>query len=157
MATLRKGLGKPPGDVTQMYRYVYSGIGQDLGKQDEKACFLVASLFALWYRGRQGLSLEFDGNFGKTYKQIFKLSSADSTIKHFESLINSHIDDVPNHLRHAVSLAASKNVGINWDQLLHDLKWWNADGKSVQKEWMKAFILDDKKEQETPEEVNNED
>lgn len=157
MATLRKGLGKPPGEVTQMYKYVYSGLGQDLSKYNEKVYFLVASLFALWYRGRQGLSQNFDGNLGKTYKHIFKATSADSTIKHFESLINSHIDDLPNHLRHAVSLASSKNIRIDWSQLLNDLKRWSFDDKPAQKEWMKSFILDEKNELEIPEEENNED
>lgn len=157
MATLRKGLGKPPGEVTQMYKYVYVGIGQNGKIQEENGYFLVASLFALWYRGRQGLSQDFDGNFGKTCKYVFKETATDSTVKHFESLIDSHIDDLPNRLRHAVSLASSKNVGVNWSQLLIDLEQWGEDSKSVQKEWMKAFILDEKKDQGIPKEGINED
>ncbi|MBP6927743.1 MAG: type I-E CRISPR-associated protein Cse2/CasB [Caldisericia bacterium] len=146
LATLRKGLGKEPGTVTEMYKYVYSRIPGQTNLFDEKIYFLIASLFALWHQGKQKLEKDFEGDFGKTFNQINKNSKSESIEKRFTAIINSHFDDLPNHLRHAVSLAKSKDVPINWSFLLEDLKWWNNDGKRVQRKWMKSFLQEEKKE-----------
>ncbi|NMD15041.1 MAG: type I-E CRISPR-associated protein Cse2/CasB [Caldisericales bacterium] len=146
LATLRKGLGKEPGTVTEMYKYVYSRIPGQTNLFDEKIYFLIASLFALWHQGKQKLEKDFEGDFGKTFNQINKNSKSESIEKRFTAIINSHFDDLPNHLRHAVSLAKSKDVPINWSFLLEDLKWWNNDDKRVQRKWMKSFLQEEKTE-----------
>ncbi|MBP6929080.1 MAG: type I-E CRISPR-associated protein Cse2/CasB [Caldisericia bacterium] len=146
LATLRKGLGKEPGTVTEMYKYVYSRIPGQTSPFDEKIYFLTASLFALWHQGKQKLEKDFEGDFGKTFRQISKNSESESIKERFTAIINSHFDDLPNHLRHAVSLAKSKDVAINWSFLLEDLKWWNNDDKRVQRKWMKSFLQEEKTE-----------
>ncbi|OQB75035.1 MAG: CRISPR-associated protein Cse2 (CRISPR_cse2) [bacterium ADurb.Bin132] len=146
LATLRKGLGKEPGTVTEMYKYVYSRIPGQTNLFDEKIYFLTASLFALWYQGKQDLVKDFEGDLGKTFNQINKNSKSESIEKRFTAIINSHFDDLPNHLRHAVSLAKSKDVPVNWSFLLEDLKWWNNDDKRVQKKWMKSFLQEERTE-----------
>lgn len=146
LATLRKGLGKEPGTVTEMYKYVYSRIPGQTNLFDEKIYFLIASLFALWHQGKQKLEKDFEGDFGKTFRQISKNSESESIKERFTAIINSHFDDLPNHLRHAVSLAKSKDVAINWSFLLEDLKWWNNDDKRVQRKWMKSFLQEEKTE-----------
>lgn len=146
LATLRKGLGKEPGTVTEMYKYVYSRIPGQTNLFNEKIYFLTASLFALWHQGKQKLEKDFEGDFGKTFRQISKNSESESIKERFTAIINSHFDDLPNHLRHAVSLAKSKDVAINWSFLLEDLKWWNNDDKRVQRKWMKSFLQEEKKE-----------
>ncbi|HNW31406.1 MAG TPA: type I-E CRISPR-associated protein Cse2/CasB [Caldisericia bacterium] len=146
LATLRKGLGKEPGTVTEMYKYVYSRIPGQTNLFDEKIYFLTASLFALWHQGKQKLEKDFEGDFGKTFRQISKNSESESIKERFTAIINSHFDDLPNHLRHAVSLAKSKDVPVNWSFLLEDLKWWNNDDKRVQKKWMKSFLQEERTE-----------
>ncbi|HUN19574.1 MAG TPA: type I-E CRISPR-associated protein Cse2/CasB [Caldisericia bacterium] len=146
LATLRKGLGKEPGTVTEMYKYVYSRIPGQTNLFDEKIYFLTASLFALWHQGKQRLEEDFEGDLGKTFRQISKKMESESIKERFTAIINSHFDDLPNHLRHAVSLAKSKDVPVNWSFLLEDLKWWNNDDKRVQKKWMKSFLQEERTE-----------
>jgi len=146
LATLRKGLGKEPGTVTEMYKYVYSRIPGQTNPFDEKIYFLTASLFALWHQGKQKLEGDFEGDLGKTFRQVNKKMESESIKERFTAIINSHFDDLFNHLRHAVSLAKSKDVPVNWSFLLEDLKWWNNDDKRVQKKWMKSFLQEERTE-----------
>jgi CRISPR system Cascade subunit CasB len=46
---------------------------------------------------------------------------------------------VPEHLRQILSLLKSKDVPINWAQLLSDIRHWERDDRIVQKAWARAF------------------
>ena len=59
--------------------------------------------------------------------------------KRFVALLNCHQEDLPDHLRHAVSLLRSKEIPIDWARLLRDLRWWHREDKRVQRDWARAF------------------
>ena len=66
----------------------------------------------------------------------------DALERRFTALLAAHPDDLPDYLRQAVSFLKSKDVPINWNQLLWDLQDWDKreDPKySVQKKWARAF------------------
>ncbi len=66
MARLRCGLGKQPGTVYEMDRYVLSKLPE---KADEEAYYLVAALFAYWHQGKDKAILG-GSNFGRSLQLL---------------------------------------------------------------------------------------
>lgn len=133
LAALRRGVGKPPGTVIEMYPYVVPWLGKERSKWDEDIHYIVASLFAL-HSDPGG-----KGNMGYVFKRIRANSDSESIEGRFKALLNSHGDELAHHLRHAVSLAKSKGVPIDWHQLYRDVHPWNSEDKWIQKRWAESF------------------
>lgn len=142
LAHLRRGLGKPAGSAMEMHRYIVPWTqGLDMTKADPY--YLVASLFALNQRS------EDKGNFGDTCRQTHRSIRAgrgggdeegiDSLERRFVALLNAHPDDLAEHLRHAVALANSNEVSVNWAQLLRDLRHWSHPDRFVQRQWANSY------------------
>ena len=70
---------------------------------------------------------------------LLKDDSGDSLEKRFVALLNAHVDDLPEHLRQAISLLKSKDKPVNWLRLLRDLKQWDREDRRVQRLWAKGF------------------
>lgn len=137
LASLRRGLGQPPGTLADMYRYVEPFLGQERGAgYKESAFYLVAALFAL-----HPSSTDF-GDMGKHLAATRTDSGSDALERRFTTLLAAHPDDLPDYLRQAVSFLKSKDEPVNWNQLLWDLQNWDKrdDPKySVQKKWARSF------------------
>jgi len=148
IAALRRGLGKPPGMVHQMDRYVLRFLSQNFKRGDDEPYYLVAALFAFWHQGLDTLQ-NFDGNLGKSLlllakgqaeKPGLKFEEAQKRIeKRLVALLNSHTDDLPDRLRQIVSLLKSSGIPINWAQLLCDIRGWNHESRYVQRSWAREF------------------
>jgi len=136
LAALRRGLGKPPGTSPEMFPYTVPRT-QGLPPWREDHFFLVAGLFAL--HPAAGI----EGNIGDTFARVkWARGSAeveDSLEKRFVALLNAHADDLQNHLRHAVALAKTADVPLNWAQLLADLRQWGHPNHYVQREWARSY------------------
>ena len=135
LASLRRGLGQPPGTVADMYRYVEPFLGeQGSGARfKESAFYLVAALFAL-----HPSSTEF-GDMGKHMAATRTDSGTDALERRFTALLAAHPDDLPDYLRQAVSFLKSKDIPVNWNQLLRDLQNWGHEDRYVQKNWARSF------------------
>jgi CRISPR system Cascade subunit CasB len=133
LAALRKGLGKEPGTVPEMFEHVVSYVPRGASKEREDAYFLVASLFASYPDGCG------HGDMGATFRAICTSVNSDSIEKRFVSLLKSHREELPEHLRHAIALAKSKDAPMDWDQLLNDLQYWDDASGSVQRRWARSF------------------
>lgn len=150
LAALRRGLGKEPGTAVEMFPYVFPWLPSDSNgfRWEENAYFLIASLFAS-HQAAGG-----QGNMGEVMAAIMQETGSASIEQRFVAFLNCHQDDFPNHLRHAVALAASKNIPIDWDRLFRDVLNWNNPKGWVKKEWAKSFWRQSDNESETEEEVN---
>jgi CRISPR system Cascade subunit CasB len=97
--------------------------------------FLVASLFAVHpAESRRGIS------FGSVFRKIWEDSGkSDSIMKRFEALLSADSEDIGGYLRHAISLAKSRNVAIDYHQLFYDLGYWDHPDRFVQRAWAKDF------------------
>ena len=135
LADLRRGLGKEPGTVMEMFPHIARFV-QTKYRGEENAYFLVASLFAL-YPTSSWASHENYNNLGKSLS--FLKEESDSIEKRFLALLNSDEEDLPNHLRQIISLLKSNDKLINWLQLLKDIKAWKHEDKYVQRNWAKGF------------------
>ncbi|HYD40347.1 MAG TPA: type I-E CRISPR-associated protein Cse2/CasB [Anaeromyxobacter sp.] len=128
LAKLRRGLGRPPGTTVDALPYVVPFLPQD--EKGARTFFLVAGLFGLHPElgGR--------GNFGAVFGQLGEHESAQ---RRFVALLDSHEDELPEHLRRAVTLARSKNVAVEYRKLLRDLTYWSHPHRFVQLEWARAY------------------
>ena len=128
----------------------------DFNYKQADCYYLVASLFALHQISWQGdEKFDYKRNLGASFAKLQASSDGnESTEKRFVALLNSHQEDLANHLRHAVSLLKSKEIGIDWLQLLKDLQRWDNDDRRVQRDWAKAFWSSTSDEPENKTETN---
>jgi CRISPR system Cascade subunit CasB len=140
LAALRRGLGKKPGEAADSHPYILPRIPANASRWDEDAYYLTGSLFALhqidWPAGEDESRRT---NLGASFARLGRVVESESIEKRFVALLNCHEDDLPDHLRHAVSLLKSKEIPIDWARLLRDVRRWNHEDRWVQREWAQAF------------------
>jgi len=134
LAALRRGLGHPPGTVPDTYRYVAPWLSADAPPWVEDAHFVIASLFA--YHPQPGGM----GNMGHHFARARDPRGDETAIeRRFTALLAAHPEDLDSYLRHAVGFLRSREVALNWDQLLGDIIAWGHPDRYVQKAWARAF------------------
>jgi CRISPR type I-E-associated protein CasB/Cse2 len=126
------------------------------GFKDQEIYFLVATLIGLnKFPGHGDLGHSCQQFWEKTRQQTAteaeKLKSP--IARRFNILLDAEFDRVAGgrvgggelafRLRQLVKLAASKEVGIDWAQLLVDLRKWHVAGKPVQHAWAEHFYAPD--------------
>lgn len=137
LAALRRGLGKQPGEAAEMFPYLVPWT-RDVTGWTEETYYLVASLFGLHPVSWQGRG-EASTNFGASLARVAGGADRGGVERRFVALLNSRCDDLPDHLRHAVSLCKANHVPIDWLTLLRQLRCWNCEQRTVQRDWAAAF------------------
>jgi CRISPR system Cascade subunit CasB len=131
-AQLRRGLGKPPGTDIGSFPHVVPYIPEaDSGVVRSWPYFVVASLFAS--HPQQGPDKK------SVAAAIRELKDSPSRDGRFRALLNAHVDEVADHLRHAVSQLSSHGIVFDWATLLRDLKSWGHPEQFVQRNWARDF------------------
>jgi CRISPR system Cascade subunit CasB len=169
LATLRRGLGQPPGTVSDMFRYVVPRLPENAypGSWAERTHYLIASLFALHPESIVS------GNLGDHFAEISrrekkknptgddKEENKDTAIeRRFTAILTAHPEDLHIYLRQAISFLKSKEEGakgkVNWHQLMWDvLQLGNPDqAPLVQKRWATAFWRFQRTDEATPQPTN---
>jgi len=178
LAQLRRTLGKNPNEAVDGFRYVTRWVEDALSVKGlqpyspkaewcEECFYLVAALFAFYQTGEPRASWHHeesplrDRNFGASFLKLEAVQAGDAPQaegtgkeraknleRRFTALLVSRQSDLPQRLRHAVSLLKSENVPVDWVQLLVDLQKWRSgegvpyrvgDKASVQRRWAKSF------------------
>ncbi len=141
LAALRRGLGRAPGEASEMHRYVVPRV-QGLNVWQEDAYYITAALFALHPGRSWGAS---DGakqstNLGASLGKMARENKESASIeRRFVGLLNARTEELPIHLRNVISLLKSKEIPIDWTQLLKDINNWNRESRRVQRDWARAF------------------
>lgn len=131
LAKLRRGLGKKMG-IPEMYPYVVPFLPANEGQYENY--FLIASLFAFHPEpAERGVTM------GAVFRRIAEGLESESLEKRFIHLMSADSEDVGESLRHAISLARSKKVAVDYHQLLFDLNFWAHSDRFIQLRWAKDF------------------
>ncbi|MEI7900613.1 MAG: type I-E CRISPR-associated protein Cse2/CasB [bacterium] len=137
LAELRRGLGKEPAIVVgSVRRHVQRFMPADASRSVQDAVVVVATLFAS--HPEFGVR-----DMGGVLHAIDPKNETGSVERRFMALLNADPEDLPTHLRHAVSLAKSKGVNLDWAQLLSDLidlfgsQDWAV--QRVHRKWSRSF------------------
>lgn len=134
LATLRRGLGKEPGEDANIMRYVVPYLPAEGQPWQDRPYFLIASLFALHPEpgGR--------GNMGNHFAAIRQSQTSEEAIeRRFTLLLSTHEDDLAYQLRQAVSLCKAHAVPIDWHQLFRSVQGWGHPNRWVQRAWARSF------------------
>lgn len=149
LAALRRGLGKHPGQAAEMFPYVVPWLSDAMSPTRQADYFLVAALFAShqisWPTSQsdQGDSPESvqrgPTNLGVSFRRLASATDSASIEQRFVALLNAQREDLPTHLRHAISLLRAKDIPVDWARLLSDLGNWSREDRRVQSAWAQAF------------------
>jgi CRISPR system Cascade subunit CasB len=141
LAALRRGLGKEPGEAAEMFPYVIPWCGNE-PEYRQNDYFLVTALFAS-HQGRRGphagINSAQRNSLGGSFELLAKSAESGSIEKRFVALLNASREDLTSHLRYAISLLKAHEIGVDWAQLLHDLRGWEWSGRSVQRRWAEGY------------------
>lgn len=134
LARLRRSLGKEPGAASESFPVVQPWL-PPMPQSREDAFYLMAGLFAS--HAEPGGS----GNLGDAFAGLAALAPErrDAIERRFVALLNCHQEDLPRHLRQAISLLASGGVPVDWRRLLKDVLLWGGPRRTVQRHWARRF------------------
>ncbi len=147
LADLRSGLGKKPGEMSHVHKYVVPYLPED--KYKDRWYYLIATLFGLYPKRRKGYSL------GAAFCPLKQ--NSDSMEARFVALLNAHPDDLGDHLRHVISLLKAKGQPLDWFLLFSDLLHWDHQDGYVQLGWARDFYKGFEKPSENKNNINDED
>ncbi len=144
LAILKRNTGNTIGESRGAIKTFYRILPMELaGKYNEEIYFMVATLYGL-------NKYKFSGDFGLTMRLVKNKSGSDSVDKRMTILLDSDFDMVDGYqpgggemayrLRQCIRLADSKEVGVDWTQLIKDLKFWTHPSKNVKKRWANSYF-----------------
>lgn len=134
LAALRRGLGQPPGTVSSMYPYVVPWVRDNAPPSEEAAYYLIAALYA--YHPQEGGVGDMGNHFWRARDPAGDTTALE---RRFMALLAAHPDDLDFYLRQAVSYLKSKEVPVDWSQLLADVLAWGHPERYVQRRWARSF------------------
>ncbi len=140
LAALRRGLGKEPGSIAEIHQYVLPALPAGLSTREEDRYYLIAGLYAS-YPGANWRSDDPTSrtDLGASFARARGEDGGESVERRFVALLNCHEEDLPYHLRHAVSFLGARQVPIDWARLLVDIESWGHEERFVQRAWARSF------------------
>ncbi len=138
LAALRRSLATWPAPPPEAIRVVAPFLPEQAAGWWETVHYLIAGLFALHpcppyeetARAR---------SFGAALHQAASSDSAQGPERRLLALLGCKCEDLPDHLRHAVSYLCAKKVPIDYRRLMQDLFWWDKGEGDVQRRWGRDF------------------
>ncbi len=138
LAALRGSLQK--GHALDGLRVVLPFISREAGTKREDDALLLAGLFALHPES---------GSL--TLASALRLLAIDSESveQRFHALLSASRADLGTHLRHAVSLIASKGHAIDWANLHRAIRHWDHGDDFVRRDWARDFWSPDPRHEDS--------
>ncbi|OLS12946.1 MAG: hypothetical protein RBG13Loki_3432 [Promethearchaeota archaeon CR_4] len=154
IAILKRNSGATIGESKGAMPLFYSLLpSSERAQYDEEIFFLVATLWAWTYKEERPRPPKRPWNdFGETMRLVREdpNSSPEAVNRRISILLDSQFSalergrpcggELAYRLRQCVKLATSKEKGVDWLQLLQDLRWWNHPQKRVQKRWIHSYF-----------------
>jgi len=144
LAALRRGLGKEPGTVPEMYPQVEPYMaGADKPRAD--GAYTVASLFGLhpvpWTRPEDAPR---NSSFGWSLSRIRLRDGGgenEGVTRRFVAALSSDREALSTHLRQLLSLLHSRDdrAPVDWERLFWDIVDWEHIDRRVQRRWAEGF------------------
>jgi CRISPR type I-E-associated protein CasB/Cse2 len=137
LAALRRSLATWPKLPPEAVRVVAPFLPEHATGWRETVYYLIGGLFALYpcpsSQEKYGLSL------GKALHLAQKGDEGLGPERRLLALLGCNSEDLPNHLRHAVSYLRAREVPIDYRQLMWHLLQWDKIESNVQRRWGRDF------------------
>lgn len=147
LAVLRRGLADPFHDLS-VFQALRAAPRDDVEKWELDAHLLTACLFALYVQGRSVAELPRTSSLtsrrqslGASARLLYDRLPVgqESLEKRFAALLDSRPEDLPVRLRHLMQLLRAHDVPVYFTRLLHDLRRWERDARTVRREWAQDY------------------
>ena len=168
LACLRRGIGKPPGSLPDLWGLTMDGMPEDLvgtGREPswgEWACYLALTLYALHQQGKDWKTapMHLPGQgLGKAIRKLAKNDEEQKRIKRrFDQVVTSDSpQEAAHHLRSMIQLLRAQDIPLDYAALAQDLyRYQNPDERDrVRLSWGRDFYAytggsNDKEQSGTP-------
>ena len=131
LANLRKGVGRTPGDIPQLWEFFLEGLpdqlqGNDGPSKEEWAIYNALTLFALHQQGKTRETQWMCKNNVGIGKAMAQLVHSDSDLKRikrrFDIFVTSKsIEEFTYHLRSIIQMLRDKEIPLDYPKLATDL------------------------------------
>ena len=121
LASLRRGLGQPPGAVPETTKVVEHMLDDDDWSSTRDALYIVGPLYALHSQSETQARWS---NIGSHFRSLIgdNAEPPPSVERRFMALLASEPDELADTLRQAITLLKAGNVPVNWRTLFEDVQ-----------------------------------
>lgn len=133
-AILKRSLSGETKQIRATYQIVFRHLGGIEYNQDE--WILVAGLFAYY---PQKLDRESSKNFGSSARGLALVNKSEGADRRFRALLDTSLEDIRSPLTALIRQVKSKEIAIDYPQLLADLCRWEHSDIYIQDRWAKSF------------------
>ena len=151
LARLRRGAGKIPGELPELWGEFLNGIPEDMISKtgeptpEEWAVYLSLTLFALHQQGNSGSVHQQGKSLGRAASELMSSDSDDEReriLRRFGPVVTAKdMSELSHHLRCMIQLFSAKGIGLDYEKLAEDIYWFQSDEKriNVQLRWGQDF------------------
>lgn len=132
LAELRRGLGRP--SQLGLYRHVARFLSPHTTPWHERALLTIAPLFGL--HPEPG-----DVTLPVALARVAQARDSGSIEARFIALLDAETEDLPVHLRHAITLVRghTPTIAVDYDDLLRTVRAWSHPHRYAQRRWARAY------------------
>jgi CRISPR system Cascade subunit CasB len=138
LAALRRSLATWPSAPAEAVRVVAPFLPEQATGWRETVYYLIAALFAL-HPCLSSKGIGRGPSLGLALHEAALRDGAQGPERRLLALLGCKSEDLPNHLRHAVTYLRARDVAIDYRRLMRDLSWWDAVEGDVQRRWGRDF------------------
>ena len=152
LAKLRRGVGKNPSELPELWAITLEGLPEELLSTDgeptssEWAIHTVLTLYALHQQGKETQTQNMHKSsvtLGSAIRSLIHNSNDEVRIKRrFDSVITAEdLAEVSQHLRGLIQLMKANDIGLDYGKFAEDLFWYQFDSTrdSVRLRWGQDF------------------
>lgn len=132
-ADFKRALSGESEHVRKVYRYVLPYVG-NASEWELKQILIPVACLSVYYP-----SDSTTGNFGHSCRELAKATNSEGADRRFRALLDLSLADIKSPLTALVRQMKSKEIAINYPQLLADLRQWEHPNEYVQDQWARAF------------------
>jgi len=139
LAKLRRGTGKPPGNVPEIWELTIGALPENASPPEEYAVHAALTLFAVH---RQGTSIDglSGGTLGAAVAKLRNGDNDDAITRRFNSTVTSAtIAELCAHARSLVQLLRSKGINMDYPKFAQELYVWQFDPEKVRLNWGRDY------------------
>jgi CRISPR system Cascade subunit CasB len=154
LAKLRRGAGKPPGSIPEIWGITIGALPENAGDYAEQAIHVALTLFALHRQGTE-MSGQNGGTLGAAVSKLKNGDNDDALTRRFNSAATAAtITELSVHLRSLVQLLRAKSIDMDYPKFAQELYDWQFDSKKekTRLRWGRDYwrIKDSIKQEEDP-------
>lgn len=129
LAKLRRGAGKAPGSVPEIWDMTIGALTENAGEFKETAVHIALTLFAMHRQGTE-VSGQNNGTLGAAVSRLKNGDNNDAVTRRFNSAVTSDtVVELSVHTRSLVQLLKSKGIDMDYPKFAEELYFWQFESK----------------------------